>query len=470
MSTPAQADPAYPCVVIGGTTSGVGKTSVATGLMGALTKAGHVVQGHKVGPDYIDPSWHELATGRPRRNLDVVMGGADQIAPLVRQGAPGSDLAVIEGVMGLFDGASPRDDYASTAHVARLLKAPIILVVDAANVSRSIAATVYGFMQFSGSPGMPPARIAGVIANRVGSPKHADLITKAVEGIGVPVLGCLPRVPELATPSRHLGLIPVAERTEHAQSTVDGLANWVAANTDLHQVVEWARQSQVPDVLPWHPGDSRLNGAAPVRIAVAGGEAFSFQYTENVLALEAAGAELIPVDPMVDDRLPDGTEVVWIGGGFPEMHVLKLTQNTAFMNALNRFATAGGLIIAECAGLLYLGEVLDGHPMAGLLGTRAGMSGKLTLGYRRGKASQDSVLWAKGDTVTGHEFHRTRLTHLADLPSAWTLTDPYSGQVTTEGVIGGNGSIHAAYLHTQWIDTSPAQRLVQAALDRREHG
>lgn len=132
MSTPAQADPAYPCVVIGGTTSGVGKTSVATGLMGALTKAGHVVQGHKVGPDYIDPSWHELATGRPRRNLDVVMGGADQIAPLVRQGAPGSDLAVIEGVMGLFDGASPRDDYASTAHVARLLKAPIILVVDAA--------------------------------------------------------------------------------------------------------------------------------------------------------------------------------------------------------------------------------------------------------------------------------------------------------------------------------------------------
>lgn len=458
----------YPCVVIGGTTSGVGKTSVATGLMAALTRTGRVVQGHKVGPDYIDPSWHELATGRPRRNLDVMMAGADQIAPLVRQAAEGSDLAVIEGVMGLFDGASPKDDHASTAHVARLLNAPIVLVVDAANVSRSVAATVYGFMQFPGSPGSRPARIAGVIANRVGSAKHADLVTKAIEGIGVPVFGCLPRVPELATPSRHLGLIPVAERTEQAQMTVDGLANWVAADVDIERIAEWAAQAKLPEVAPWHPGENLLDGANPVRIAVAEGEAFSFQYTENVLALEAAGAELVPFDPMTDAALPEGTEVVWIGGGFPEMHALKLTSNTALINDLKAFADRGGLLMAECAGLLYLGEILDGHGMAGLIQTRAAMSTKLTLGYRRAKAGTSSLLWDKGETLTGHEFHRTRLTHLADLPSAWTLTDPYSGQVTTEGVVAGSGNIHAAYLHTQWVNPSPAQRLVRTALAKRQ--
>ncbi|WP_336251176.1 cobyrinate a,c-diamide synthase, partial [Stomatohabitans albus] len=287
----------YPTIVIGGTTSGVGKTSVATGLMAALTTAGYIVQGHKVGPDYIDPSWHELATGRPRRNLDVMMAGEDQIAPLVKQAMVGADISVIEGVMGLFDGAGPQDDYASTAHIARLLNAPIILVVDAANVSRSVAATVYGFTHFMGSPGAPLARIAGVIANRIGSSKHADLITQAVESIGVPMLGCLPRVPELATPSRHLGLIPVAERTAQAHDTVSGLGAWVAANTDIHRVIEWANRAQLPEGPMWFPGTSRLNGHEPVTIAVAEGEAFSFQYTENVLALEAAGARLVPFDP-----------------------------------------------------------------------------------------------------------------------------------------------------------------------------
>uniref|UniRef100_UPI00300D1E11 cobyrinate a,c-diamide synthase n=1 Tax=Stomatohabitans albus TaxID=3110766 RepID=UPI00300D1E11 len=275
----------YPTIVIGGTTSGVGKTSVATGLMAALTTAGYIVQGHKVGPDYIDPSWHELATGRPRRNLDVMMAGEDQIAPLVKQAMVGADISVIEGVMGLFDGAGPQDDYASTAHIARLLNAPIVLVVDAANVSRSVAATVYGFMHFMGSPGAPLTRIAGVIANRIGSSKHADLITRAVESIGVPMLGCLPRVPELATPSRHLGLIPVAERTERAHDTVSGLGAWVSANTDIHRVIEWANRANLPTGPMWSPGISRLNGQDPVTIAVAEGEAFSFQYTENVLAL-----------------------------------------------------------------------------------------------------------------------------------------------------------------------------------------
>lgn len=456
-----------PCIVIGGTTSGVGKTSVATGLMAALTRAGHVVQGLKVGPDYIDPSWHELATGRPRRNLDVMMGGADQIAPLVRQASTGADMSVIEGVMGLFDGASPKDDYASTAHVARLLNAPIILVVDAAHVSRSIAATTYGFMHFQGSPGVPPARIAGVIANRVGSTKHEDLVTKALQSVGVPMLGCLPRVPELATPSRHLGLIPVAERQAEAEATVDGLAKWVNENTDLTRVVEWAKQAAIPDVAPWSPGESCLNGKPPVRIAVASGEAFSFQYTENVLALEAAGAELIPCDPLADDGLPAGTEVVLIGGGFPEMHAVKLAENTSFVNSLRAFAQSGGIIIAECAGLLYLGEVLGDHAMTGVLPISAALAPKLTLGYRRGTALVDNPLWPKGAVITGHEFHRTELTTTCDLPAAWSLTDPYSGKVQEEGVVNAGGNIHAAYLHTQWIDTSPAQRLIRQALANR---
>lgn len=458
----------HPCIIVGGTTSGVGKTSITTGLMAALTKRGHVVQGHKVGPDYIDPSWHELATGRPRRNLDVMMGGEANIAPLVRQASVGADITVIEGVMGLFDGAGPRHDYASTAHIARLLQAPILLVVDAANVSRSIAATVYGFTQFPGSAGVGPARIGGVIANQVGSAKHADLVTKAIESIGIPVLGCLPRVPELVTPSRHLGLIPVAERGLQAQATVEGLGNWVAENTDLDRVITWAKEATLPECAPWHPGDRVVPAdQPPVKIAVAGGEAFSFQYTENVLALEAAGAQLTLFDPTTDPHLPEGTEVVWIGGGFPEMHALKLTQNTSLIADLKAFVQGGGLIMAECAGLLYLGKVLDGHAMAGVIDTQAAMGNALTLGYRQARANADSCLWAQGETIVGHEFHRTQLTAQADLPSAWTLTDPYSGRVTHEGVISHDGRVHAAYLHTQWVDPSPAQRLVKTALERR---
>jgi cobyrinic acid a,c-diamide synthase len=456
-----------PRVVIAAPGSGHGKTSVATGLLAALRRRGLTVSPHKVGPDYIDPGYHAVAAGRPGRNLDPFLVGAERIVPLFLHGAytpVRADVAVIEGVMGLFDGLSRPDpglpaDFASTAHVARLLDAPIVLVVDAAGVASSVAALLHGFSTFD-----PRARPAGVIFNRVGSDHHADLLRAAAASVRLPVLGVIRRLDALTVPSRHLGLIPAAERRPEAQAAVDALGDVVAAGVDLDAVLRIAATATAlaEDVEPEPPSVART-----ARIAVAAGAAFTFGYAEHPELLAAAGAEVVPFDPLTDEHLPDGVDGVVIGGGFPEVHAADLSANRSLRQDIAAIASSGAPVIGECAGLLYLANSLDGQPMCGVLDVDTAMSERLTLGYRVADAGVDSPLLASGTRVHGHEFHRTVVSAHELQPNAfrWRARDTD----VTEGFV--RGRVHASYLHLHWSGRPEiASRLVAAAGSHRARG
>jgi cobyrinic acid a,c-diamide synthase len=428
-------------VVVAAPSSGQGKTTVATGLMAALRRRGHRVSGHKVGPDYIDPGYHALATGRPGRNLDPWLVGEQRVGPLFAHGSARADIAVVEGVMGLFDGAAGQGDLASTAHVARLLDAPVVLVVDASKMSRSVAALVHGFARFD-----PRVRVAGVVLNRVGSARHEAMLREALDELptAVPVLGALGRYDDLVNPSRHLGLVPAAERRSEAVAAVEAMGEVVARSVDLDAVVKVARAApttQVPPWRPWAPFCTR-------RVAVFGGTAFTFGYAEHVEMLAAAGADVCTVDPLRDEALPAGTDLLVIGGGFPEMYAAELSENSRLRASV---AAYDGRVLAECAGLLYLCRDLDGLPMAGVIDAGATMTERLTLGYREATAGADSLLGESGSALRGHEFHRTAVTPGAGSTPAWRWPDP-SGrrEVVTEGYVVRSGRVHASYLHTHW--------------------
>ncbi|GCD93866.1 hydrogenobyrinate a,c-diamide synthase [Embleya hyalina] len=445
---------APPRVVIAAPASGHGKTTVATGLIAAFTRRGDAVSAHKVGPDYIDPGYHALAAGRVGRNLDPFLVGEERIGPLFAHGARGADLAVIEGVMGLFDGAAGRGGYASTAHVARLLGAPVVLVVDARAQSRSVAALVRGFDTFE-----PAVGVAGVILNRVGSDRHESMLREALDEIGMPVLGVLRRHDSIAKPARHLGLVPVAERHADAVRTVEALGELIARSVDLAAVRRIAAGAGALPDAPWDAGEE-VGGpvAGRPRIALAGGSAFSFAYAETAELLSAAGAEVVTVDPLRDERLPEETSGLVVGGGFPEVYAAELAANATLRADVVALAGRGGPIAAECAGLLYLARSLDGAPMCGVLAADARMTERLTLGYREATAAHDSVLAAIGRVVRGHEFHRTTLTPRAGGRPAWSL-----GETGFEGHVVG--SVHASYLHTHWAGAPDlARRFVDACV------
>ncbi|WP_443033475.1 cobyrinate a,c-diamide synthase [Streptomyces sp. ACA25] len=441
-----------PRLVIAAPASGSGKTTVATGLMAAFSAAGLTVSGHKVGPDYIDPGYHALATGRPARNLDPYLCGPELMAPLFAHGAAGAQLAVVEGVMGLYDGAAGHGELASTAQVAKLLGAPVVLVVDASSQSRSVAALVHGFASWDTG-----VRIGGVILNKVGSHRHEELLREALEESGVPVLGVLRRAEELHTPARHLGLVPAAERRPEATGTVTALADRIRSGCDLPALLSLARSAPALPDEPWAPPAVRpatATGRARPVVAVAGGPAFTFSYTEQAELLRAAGADVVTFDPLRDEALPAGTRGLVLGGGFPEEHAAGLSANEPLRAAVAGF---GGPLAAECAGLLYLTRELDGAPMCGLLAASARMTGRLTLGYREAVAVGDSVLAAPGTRVRGHEFHRTAVEPGAGEAPAWGLVRP---ERRVEGFVRGN--VHASYLHVHWAaEPSLAQRFVE---------
>ncbi len=435
-----------PRVVIAAPGSGHGKTSVATGLLGALRRLGLAVSPHKVGPDYIDPGYHALAAGRAGRNLDPWLVGEDQIVPMFLHGATTpvpADVAVIEGVMGLFDGASGRGDFASTAHVARLLGAPIVLVVDAAGVSSSAAALLHGFATFDHRVGL-----GGVIFNKVGSEHHEQMLRDAADAAGVPVLGVIRRLGELTVPSRHLGLVPAAELGRDAAAAVDALTAIVSRGVDLEAVLRLARTAgALPDTTdpPIWPERTVATATGP-RIAVAGGAAFTFGYAEHPELLAAAGAEVVTFDPLHDEKLPEDVHGVVIGGGFPEEHAADLSANARMRSLVAALAALGAPVIAECAGLLYLARSLDGHPMCSVLPVDAVMTGQLTLGYRDAVAATSSPLGPAGMRAHGHEFHRTALGPEGSPANAWRWTA--RGAAVTEGFV--RGRVHASYLHTHW--------------------
>jgi cobyrinic acid a,c-diamide synthase len=430
-----------PRVVVAGTSSGAGKTTVACGLIGALRARGLTVQGFKVGPDYIDPSYHALASGRPGRNLDAFLSGPELIAPLARHGATGADIAVIEGVMGLFDGASGRGELASTGHVAKLLKAPVLLVVDAASMARSAAAMVHGYATFD-----PDLEIAGVIFNHVGSEHHEELLREAVAPLGIPVLGALRRDERIRTPERHLGLVPAGEREDRTRTALAALAAALTRYTDLGEIERLARASPPLAGPAWSP-EPPSPPTGDARIAIARGRAFSFHYEENLELLSAAGVELCPFDPLSDEELPDGAGALVLAGGFPEVFGSELEGNGTLRARVAAFAAAGRPILAECGGLLFLLDELDGHEMCGVLPGRATMSGRLTLGYREAVAATATPWLEAGERVRGHEFHYSQVTRPGDgAGAAWTLSA--RGIERTEGIVAG--AVQASYLHVHW--------------------
>jgi cobyrinic acid a,c-diamide synthase len=438
-----------PRLVVAAPASGHGKTTVATGLMAALAARGLTVSGHKVGPDFIDPGYHALATGRPGRNLDPFLVGEHRIVPLLLRGARSADVAVIEGVMGLFDGRLGTAGEASTAHVAALTASPVLLVVDISHASRTHAAVVAGLAAFD-----PSVSIAGVILNKARSTRHADEVRDALAPTGIPVLGVLPRDDGVETPSRHLGLVPAAERAGSANA-VARMADIIVEHVDLDAVLRLAGDAAALHGTAWDPAQEiqAPTRARPV-VAMAGGRAFTFRYAETEELLRAAGCAVVEFDPLVDPALPPGIAGIYLGGGFPEVHAAELADNRCLIAELRAAINAGVPTVAECAGLLYLCRSLDGTPMVGVVPADAAMTTRLTLGYRTATSPGDSLLADAGAQVTGHEFHRTKVTP-ADGQPAWHLPAGPEGFATP--------TLHAAYLHTHWAGhPALAQRFAQA--------
>lgn len=461
---------AVPRLLLAAPMSGSGKTTVMAGLVAALVARGLRVAPFKVGPDYIDPSYHTLAAGRVCHNLDAWMLPPDLISTLLVRHAHDADLALIEGVMGLFDGYSGRDDTGSSAHIARLTSTPILLVLDVRAQARTAAALVQGLRDFD-----QHTRVAGVILNRVGSPKHAQMVTAAIEAhTGLPVVGALQRAETLHLPERHLGLVPTAEPGRW-QAWLEQARTLVTEQVDLERVLELARGAPplTPHPTPHTPHPAPITrGPSPI-IAVAQDAAFSFRYEDNLALLRAAGAELVPFSPLADSALPPGTQALYLCGGFPELYAADLAGNSAMRQQIWQAAAAGMPIYAECGGLMYLTETLldqEGRafPMVGVLPGRSRMTQRLTLGYRTIRAHSANWLLQPGEALRGHEFHYSIWERQApDIPPAYTiLPDEWRSEPCPDGAL--LGQVLASYVHLHFLALPElAARFVAAA---RAHG
>jgi cobyrinic acid a,c-diamide synthase len=444
--------------VVAGTASGVGKTTIATGLMAALRTRGLRVQGFKVGPDYIDPQFHTLATGRSSRNLDSWLVPTPTLRALFRRALRDAQVAVIEGVMGLYDGRHGGGEEGSTAEVAKLLALPVVLVVDASRQARSAAAQVLGFRAFD-----PDLRILGVVLNRVGSTAHRDTLIDAIESrTGLPVLGAIPRAAHLVLPERYLGLIPPSEtpvRHDFAASAAETVARWVNLDA-LLQLADYVSPPPAREVSPFPLTPARCHGA----IGVARDRAFGFYYADALELLEAAGLELREFSPLADPSLPPGVDGLYIGGGFPERFASDLAANHSLLRDLRHTARRGLPIYAECGGYMYLTRAIvdeagQRHPMAGLIPTAVSLlDARLSLGYRPATAARDSLLWRAGEPIRAHEFHYSRCLPTRRPPPAYCVQgrDPQS-----EGMARGN--LLASYLHVHLACTPEAPRRFAAA-------
>ncbi len=431
-----------PRIVIAGTHSGVGKTTISTGIMAALKLRGRSVQGYKVGPDYIDPSYHSAATGQPSRNLDRWLLGT-HLKPIFTQSAIGH-WAVIEGVMGMFDGMSGTQGFGSTADISKELRAPVILIVDASSMSRSAAALVYGFNNFD-----PDVNLAGVIFNRVKSPMQEKMLKGALQEIDIQVIGNIPREIDLTLPERHLGLIPVGEQTLEGDF-LQNLASLITKHVDLEQI------EKIMEHAPKHestgqeysflgkPSEKKLN------IGIAWDEAFLFYYHDALNLAKASGFNLVPFSPLHDLDLPPNLDGLWFGGGFPELHLEKLSGNQSIKEAISKFARSGKPIYAECGGYMYLGETIKdfnskSYPLVGLIPMVSEMTSRLqNMGYRQGVFQTDNFLGPKGTVVHGHEFHYSQVSFNSNPIHAYQLFRGNNAE-RLEGFARDN--VVASYLH-----------------------
>jgi len=448
-------------VVIAGAASGVGKTTIATGIIGALAKRGHAVQPFKTGPDYIDPSYHTVAAGRPSRNLDTWLLPRDAIVELFRRASSGIDIAIVEGVMGLYDGHSASNERGSTAELAKILGLPVILVVDASGAARSTAAMALGYRDFD-----PNLNLAGVIFNGIGSESHYDMCREAVAVTGLKVLGYLPKRPDLTLPERHLGLVPTLENPLPRDFT-DNLASQIEKTIDLNGLLQIALKATPPKVAPsLFP---RRKHESSVRIGIARDKAFSFYYQDNLDLLAAWGAELAPFSPLRDRALPSDIGGIYIGGGFPEMYAAELAQNRSMLTSIREAGRKGLPIYAECGGLMYLGRSLrdfDGvqHNLVGLLPIESSMKdAKLSLGYRTVRALADNPVLQRREEVRGHEFHWSQIGSESDDQPAYLILE----QKRKEGFC--IGSTLASYIHLHFASRpGMAQRFISYCKKRSE--
>lgn len=427
-------------ILIAGTSSGVGKTTIATGIMGAMHRRGIKVQPFKTGPDYIDPGYHASATSRVSRNLDTWMLSKGAVLELFHHAMTGKDMAVIEGVMGLYDGHAANDETGSTAELAKILGVPVFLILDSSKASRSHAAIVAGFRSFD-----PYLNIAGVILNEIGSERHLHLCKEPIEHYtGIPVVGYLPRRADLSIPERHLGLVPTAERPA-AADFLDKLISQCEATLDIETILKISQSAELPrTVSTLFP---EIKQTPVLSIGIARDRAFSFYYQDSLDILESWGCELVEFSPLSDTTLPEDISGLYIGGGFPEVYARQLAHNVSMKKSIAQAASRGMPIFAECGGLMYLCKSirdLEGleHTMAGVIpaGTQIDVP-RLSLGYRTVCALNDNLLLKKGETARGHEFHWSQLSAGSMSPNAFKLTESQG----KEGFIVNNTL--ASYIH-----------------------
>ncbi|NQT93093.1 MAG: cobyrinate a,c-diamide synthase [Lentisphaerae bacterium] len=434
-------------IVIAGVSSGTGKTSISTGLSRAFVSQGLNVQTYKVGPDYLDPQLLCQASGRTCFNLDSWMTDQAYISALFKKTSRDADVSVVEGVMGLFDGADPTTISGSTAEIAQILVAPVILVVNTHGMGGSFAALVKGYAEFH-----PEVTIAGVIANQCGSPRHVTILTEALAAAGLPpLLGAIPRNALPRIPDRHLGLV-TPEQDGFPHNMFAELADAITKHVDLDAVMAVAQSAGASAADCREP---RCESIGPlVRIGIARDKAFSFYYPDNLQLLEEGGAVLVPFSPLADGDLPPDLDALYIGGGYPEEYAEQLSANEAMLKSVRNFADSGSPVYAECGGLMYLSESLtsrggDSFAMVGILPSSTVMLSRLrTLGYAEVTLDHDSIMGPKGTVLRGHEFHYSDLQPSARMNDGWNT--PYrvrrrSGQESAQGFLKGN--ILASYVH-----------------------
>jgi cobyrinic acid a,c-diamide synthase len=434
--------------MVAGTGSGVGKTTVSTGLMAAMARHGLKVQGFKVGPDYIDPSYHTEVTNRSSRNLDSYLLTDRKILECFLRASADADISIVEGVMGLYDGLNGTSDVGSTASVAKLLNAPVLLVVDAWSSARSVAASVLGFSSLDRK-----VNLAGVILNRVAGEKHVEWCTQAIKKYAkVPVVGWLPKSEKIQLPERHLGLIPYTEERPKVEGAVGALAEFIEKCIDLEMVKKLARSA--PLLTHSKIIESAKTPGARVRVGLAVDEAFSFYYADAIDLLKQQGAEIVLFSPIHDSSVPDGLNGMYIGGGFPEEFSTQLEMNEPMRRSVRARIEGGIPTYAECGGMMYLTRLIrdfqgSSRSMVGVLEADTVMTRKLTLGYMLARAVRDSLISGTGDSLRGHEYHFSEISCVPnDASFAFEMTRGNGISNRSEGWTVHN--LLACYSHTHF--------------------
>jgi cobyrinic acid a,c-diamide synthase len=430
-------------LVIAGTESGVGKTTITIGIMSALIQAGLTVQGFKCGPDYIDPTYHTAITGRKSRNLDSWMLSVQQLKDIFRFGCIGSDIAIIEGVMGFYDGFEPKSNRGSTAEISQIIESPAILVINCYGMARSSAAVVKGYQTFSEYV----KNIVGVIVNMVGSKKHFSIVKEVIEHeCGIPVIGYLAKDIDIELPERHLGLIPLIEKGK-LTPFFKRLGQMIAETIDIESLLELSQAK--PFIFNISKSLFEQNAKKTVKIAVAKDEAFHFYYPENLEIMEAFGAEINYFSPLNGEPIPENVDGLYIGGGFPEEFAETLSNHENVIESIRQAIQKGMPTFAECGGFMFLTksiELTDGRkiPMAGIIDGEIKMHKKLvSLGYREIFGLQGNFIFDSDDIARGHEFHYSSFHPSSDIMPAYL--SKHRDNVQEEGVIMGN--LVAGYTH-----------------------